>query len=122
MLRRLTLIAVLLVAACSSGSSSTTSSSSTKGSSSAGAATSGSSITIKDFTFSPTPLNAKMGDTITVTNDDGTDHELKANDGSFTTGRFANGSKSITVTKSGTVAYHCDVHDYMTGVIQVSGA
>jgi plastocyanin len=115
MLRRLTLIAVLAIAACGSGSSSSTPAGS-------GAATSGTAITIKDFKFSPTPLNAKVGDTITVTNQDGTDHELKANDGSFDAGRFATGSKTFAVSKTGTFAYHCDVHDYMTGVIQVAGS
>jgi plastocyanin len=79
-------------------------------------------ISIKDFKFSPTPLNAKVGDTITVTNEDDTDHELKADDGSFDAGRYAKGSGTITVTKAGTFAYHCDVHDYMTGVIQVAGS
>ncbi|MEY2404006.1 MAG: hypothetical protein QOD38_1557 [Acidimicrobiaceae bacterium] len=112
MLRRLTLIIVLTVAAaCSSGSSTSSSGS-----------PSGSTIAIKDFTFNPTPLEAKVGDTITVTNQDNTDHELKANDNSFTTGRFATGAKTITVTKAGEFAYHCDVHDYMTGVIQVAAS
>ncbi|MEY2450024.1 MAG: hypothetical protein QOH79_3500 [Acidimicrobiaceae bacterium] len=117
MLRRLTLIIVLTVAAaCSSGSSTSSSGSSTSSS------PSGRTIAIKDFTFNPTPLEAKVGDTITVTNQDNTDHELKANDNSFTTGRFATGAKTITVTKAGEFAYHCDVHDYMTGVIQVAAS
>ena len=95
---------------------------SSSGGSTAGTGASG-AITIKDFKFNPTPLNAKVGDTITVTNQDGTDHELKANDGgAFDAGRFSNGSKTFTVTKAGTFAYHCDVHDYMTGVIQVAGS
>ena len=79
-------------------------------------------MTIKDFKFSPTPLSAKAGDTITVTNQDATDHQVKANDGSFDSGRFADGSKTFTVTKPGTFAYHCDVHDYMTGIIQVTSS
>ena len=111
---------VVLAAGCSSGSS--TASTSTASTPTAGAGASGTSISIKDFKFAPTPLNAKAGDTITVTNNDGTDHELKANDGSFDAGRFSTGSMTFTVTKAGTFAYHCDVHDYMTGVIQVTGA
>ena len=105
--------AVGLAAGCSSGSSKA---------SAPASETVAAGITIKDFKFSPTPFTAKVGDTITVTNQDGTDHELKANDGSFDAGRFANGSKTFTVTKAGTFAYHCDVHDYMTGVIQVNGS
>jgi plastocyanin len=106
---------------CSSGSP-TTNASAPASSSSAPPSASGTTITIKDFVFSPTPLNAQVGDTVTVTNQDDADHELKANDGSFDAGRFAKGSKTFTVTKAGTFAYHCDVHDYMTGVIQVSGS
>jgi plastocyanin len=106
---------------CSSGSP-TTNASAPASSSSAPPSAAGTTITIKDFVFSPTPLNAKVGDTVTVTNQDDADHELKANDGSFDAGRFAKGSKTFTVTKAGTFAYHCDVHDYMTGVIQVSGS
>jgi plastocyanin len=80
------------------------------------------SITIKSFMFSPNPATAKVGDTITVKNDDGTDHTLTANDNSFDTMRFSSGSKTITVMKAGTVAIHCDVHNFMTGVIQVAAS
>lgn len=72
--------------------------------------------------FSPTPLSAKTGDVITVTNNDGTDHQVTADDKSFDTGPFANGTTTFTVTKSGMVPYHCEIHSYMTGVIQVTAA
>ena len=78
-------------------------------------------ITIKNFVFSPNPLAAKVGDTITITNDDGTDHSVTADDRSFDTGRFASGSRTITVSHAGTVTFHCQVHPSMTGVIQVAG-
>ncbi len=78
------------------------------------AGASGNAIAIKDFKFAPSPLDAKVGDTITVTNDDNTDHQLKANDSSFDTGAFSSGSKTITVMTAGTFAYHCAIHDYMT--------
>jgi plastocyanin len=106
---------VVLATGCSSSGTSSSGSASS-------APASGTAISIKDFKFSPTPLNAKVGDTITVTNQDDTDHELKANDGSFDAGRFAKGNGTFTVTNAGTFAYHCDVHDYMTGVIQVAGS
>jgi plastocyanin len=79
-------------------------------------------ITIKSFHFGPNPLNAKVGATITVTNDDDTAHTATADDKSFDTGRFSSGSRTITVTRAGTITFHCDIHDYMTGVIQVSPA
>jgi plastocyanin len=108
---------LVFAAACGSGSSASTSSSPASA-----ASTAGTTIAIKDFKFAPTPLNAKVGDSITVTNEDNTAHQLKANDSSFDTGSFSSGSKTIIVMTAGTFAYHCAIHDYMTGVIQVSAS
>jgi plastocyanin len=79
----------------------------------------GTAITIKDFQFSPDPIVVKAGDTITVTNDDGTAHTLTADDGKFDTGNLDGGARTtITVAAPGTYAYHCDIHNYMTGKIE----
>ena len=80
-----------------------------------------STITIASFTYSPNPATAKVGDTITITNNDGTDHTVTADDHSFDTGGFSSGSRTITVTHPGTITFHCDIHNFMTGSIQVSG-
>lgn len=80
-----------------------------------------STITIASFTYAPNPATAKVGDTITVANNDGTDHTVTADDHSFDTGAFSSGSRSITVKHSGTITFHCDIHNFMTGSIQVSG-
>lgn len=80
----------------------------------------GASLTIKSFSFSPNPLAAKVGDTVTVTNLDGTNHTVTAIDGSFDTGPFSGGSKTFRLTKAGTFNFHCNIHNFMTGVIQVS--
>jgi plastocyanin len=83
---------------------------------------SGTEITIRDFSYSPNPLRANVGDTITVTNDDDTAHTLTADDNSVTTGDLSNGqSGTITLEKAGTLAYHCEIHGTsMKGSIQVS--
>jgi len=82
----------------------------------------GTSITIKGFAFQPVELQAKTGDTITVTNSDGTDHSLTAVDGTFDTGRFSSGTKTIKVDKAGRFEFKCEVHSFMPhGFIQVSG-
>jgi plastocyanin len=104
-----------LLGACGGGDSKDDSSQST-----AKPAASGPSITIKDFKFSPTPASAKVGDTVTISNEDGTNHSVTADDGSFDTTPFSSGSKTITVAKAGTVAYHCVIHSSMKGVIQVA--
>jgi len=82
----------------------------------------GTSITIKGFAFEPVELKATAGDTITVTNSDGTDHSLTAVDGAFDTGRFSGGTKTFKVDKAGRFEFKCEVHSFMPhGFIQVSG-
>jgi len=101
------------LAACGSSDSKDTSSGKTGG---------GSTVTIKNFSFSPTPLNAKVGETITVSNTDSSIHTFTANDGSLDTGDIGSGATgTVTVTKAGEITYHCSIHDYMKGVIQVDG-
>ncbi|MGI8776810.1 MAG: cupredoxin domain-containing protein [Acidimicrobiales bacterium] len=119
----------MVVAGCSSSASKTAPPSSSDAPGSAAPATSvaaptpvdGTAITIKGFAFQPPELRAKVGDTITVTNADGTDHTLTAVDGSFTTGRFATGAKTVKVTAPGRFEFKCEVHGFMPhGFIQVS--
>ena len=58
---------------------------------------------------------------MTVTNDDGAAHTLTADDGKFDTGDLDGGKQAtITIDEPGTYAYHCDIHNYMTGVIEAS--
>ena len=82
--------------------------------------TGGPALTIKSFSFSPNPLVAKVGDTVTVTNLDGTNHTVTALDGSFNVGPFSSGSRTFRLAKAGTFNFHCNIHNFMTGVIQVS--
>jgi plastocyanin len=84
-----------------------------------GGSTVGNAVTIKDFAFSPTPLAVRTGATISVSNADGTAHTLTANNNSFDTGNLDGGAKgTITVDAPGRYAYHCEIHNYMTGVIE----
>jgi hypothetical protein len=53
-------------------------------------------------------------------NSDDTPHTATANDGSFDTGVIDGGSSgSAAVGESDTIAYHCDIHPFMTGTLQV---
>jgi plastocyanin len=79
--------------------------------SAAASSTQSTPLMIKDFAFSPNPYQAKVGDTVMIMNADDTDHTATAEDGSFDTGSF---------TGAGAIKYKCDIHNYMTGVIQVS--
>jgi plastocyanin len=81
------------------------------------------SISIQNFKFNPDPLNVKQGAKVTVAIlDDGVPHSVTADDGSFDTGIFmkSNGPKTITVSKAGTIHYHCQVHSFMKGTITAS--
>ena len=88
------------------------------------AATGGSdSVAIQNFKFNPDTLNVKQGAKVTVAIlDDGVPHSLTADDGSFDTGIFqkSNGPKTITVSKTGAIHYHCQVHSFMKGTFNAS--
>jgi plastocyanin len=80
---------------------------------------SGTAVTIKNFQFSPNPIVVKAGSTLTVTNDDGTTHTLTADDKSFGTGNLNGGAKAtVKIGAPGKYAYHCEIHNYMTGTIE----
>jgi plastocyanin len=85
----------------------------------AGGGATGTAVSIKNFQYSPDPIIVDAGAELTVTNDDGTVHTLTADDGSFDTGDLDGGAAgTITVQAPGRYAYHCDVHNYMTGTIE----
>ncbi|MGH9300489.1 MAG: cupredoxin domain-containing protein [Acidimicrobiales bacterium] len=112
----------VLFAAC--GSSSPSSSPSTTASPGSGSAPSGGSTTIviKNFKFVPATLTVKVGTKITVHNEDNTTHTLTARNGAFDTGDISGGSTAtFTVTKAGTFPYICNIHQYMTGTLTVTG-
>lgn len=78
-------------------------------------------ITMQEFAFNPDPFLAEAGDSITVVNLDGVVHTLTADDGSVDTGRLASGShEPITVSRAGVTSFHCDIHDFMRGVIRTT--
>ena len=81
-----------------------------------------STVVIKSFEFTPARVEAKVGDTITVRNEDTANHSFTAKDDQalFDTGQFTAGERQISLTKAGTYDFVCTVHPYMEGVIQVS--
>jgi len=139
---------LLIVAACSSGSSTSTAPSAAPSSaapaseaapsesaaaseSAAGgggaacaASTTAATVaaTIANFAFSPASITAKVGDTVTWTNNDTTAHTATVtSDSSCDTGNIAAGaSGSIQFNVAGTYDYMCKIHPNMTGKIEVS--
>lgn len=117
----LAVLAVVAVGLVSCSSSSTGSVASSTGASTTGATTptGGPTVSIKNFSFSPVPLKVGAAETITISNNDSTDHTFTDDGGAFDTGHIAPGtSKTVTITKAGTYNYHCNIHPSMKGVIQ----
>ena len=112
------------LAACggSSGGGSTSASTSAPSSSSGG---SGGGVTIKmqNIQFSPKDTTVKVGDKVTWTNDDNTDHNDTADSGAdFKSKDFGNGATfEFTPDKAGTIKYVCTIHPGMTGTLNVTG-
>ena len=80
-------------------------------------------VTIKDFAYSPSPAQAKVGDVITFTNEDGAPHSAVLDtDSGCATDRLEKGAAgSLTFSAPGTYAYHCGVHgNSMKGTVTVT--
>jgi plastocyanin len=115
-----TLALGLLFTGCSKSKSDSSSSGDTK---TTAPAASGTEVTIKGFKFDPTPLKAKVGDTITWTNKDSSTHEVKSTSGpaEFDTGKITTGKTGkVKLTKAGKYEYECSIHPTMKGEIDVS--
>jgi amicyanin len=81
------------------------------------------SVTIADFSFTPSSISINQGDTVTWNNNGPTPHSATANDGSFDTGILRKGqSGSHTFNEAGTYSYICTPHPYMKGTVVVQAA
>jgi plastocyanin len=79
-------------------------------------------VEISGFAFHPASIQAKVGDKITFTNQDTTEHTATATSGAtFDSGALGKGkSFTFTATKAGTIKFVCSFHPGMTGTITVS--
>jgi plastocyanin len=77
-------------------------------------------VIIRNFAFAPDRLTVPVGTVLKVTNEDGSTHTLTARDGAFTTGELDGGrSATVELTRAGSFAYYCKIHNYMTGTVVV---
>ena len=99
------------------GATKSSSSPSNTSANSAGAQT----IDISNFKFAPPTLTVHAGAKVTVKNSDTTAHTATADaGGAFDTHDIAPGaSATITLKAAGRVAYHCNIHSFMHGMIVV---
>lgn len=116
-------VAIMLAAtACSSGSSSSTSSTAPSASTTTGgsAGASKATITAANFAFDPNSVDVSSGNvTLTVTNNDTTEHTFTLDDGSSSTPLPAGQTQTITLNLTQTVGWHCTIHPTMTGTLNV---
>lgn len=78
-----------------------------------------STISIKNFSFSPSIVTIKIGTTITWTNNDSVLHTVTSID-NFDSGNIAQGKTfSYTFDEVGIFEYLCTIHPYMQGKIIV---
>ena len=125
-MRRIALLlcAAFALAAAGCGSSNDSSSStSTPAASTPAASSSGGGVAIKmqNIAFDPKAVTVKVGQKITWTNDDSTDHNVTADSGAdFKSDDFGkDGTFDFTPDKAGTIKYECTIHPGMTATITV---
>jgi plastocyanin len=119
-IRRTALLAVgallvTLAAACGGSSGG--------GSTGAGASGKPNTVTIKDFTFTPSSLTVKAGTKVTFVNEDAVPHNAKGSGSSsaISSADLQHGqSYTVTLTKRGTYHYTCTIHPNMMGTITVT--
>ena len=82
-----------------------------------------SSVTIDNFSFSPTPITVPVGTTLTWTNHDDVPHTVVADDQQFKSKALDTDEKfSHTFTKPGTYSYFCSIHPKMVAKVIVEEA
>jgi plastocyanin len=113
-------VVALAAAGCGSNGSSTSSGSSSSASTSTAAPSSsggGVAIKMQNIAFDPKAVTVKVGQKVTWTNGDATDHNVTADSGaSFKSKDFGQGGTfSFTPTKAGTITYECTLHPNMKG-------
>lgn len=129
-MRKLNTTAVLLtlalvIAACGGSSGEPTESdeptATTAGAGEAGDTGGELDITIENFDFSGAET-AAVGDTVTITNEDGVGHTWTAVEGGFDSGTIAEGETfEFTFDEDGEFDYFCSIHPQMEGTITVEG-
>jgi plastocyanin len=71
--------------------------------------------------FSPNPVEVKVGETVTWINDDSGRHTVTSKDGVFDSGMMGKGqSFSFTFDKAGEYPYFCSPHPNMVGTVVVT--
>ena len=80
-------------------------------------------ISIDDMAFNPDNITIAAGDTVVWTNNMGMTHTATGDSGEFDSGNIApNKTFSHTFGDAGTITYHCKIHTFLTGTVEVSAS
>ena len=72
--------------------------------------------------YDPTKVDVLVGTTVTWKNDDSTNHTVTADEDAFSSGYLPpGGSFTFTFTKEGRYRFHCTIHKFMKGEVDVFG-
>ena len=78
-------------------------------------------LTIANFAFNPQELSVASGDTVTVTNEDGSAHTFTAEDAGIDLQLGASESGEVTIdAEPGDYDFICTIHPSMQGTLTVS--
>jgi plastocyanin len=78
-------------------------------------------VEIKNMAFNPASVTIAAGDTVEWTNTMGMAHTATGDNGEFDSGSIASGQTFSNVfSTAGTIAYHCEIHPFMTGAVVVT--
>ncbi|MFL5650277.1 MAG: cupredoxin domain-containing protein [Chloroflexota bacterium] len=125
-------IALVISACSSSGGGGSSAAASAAGAPSAAASAAGApcaeasgsgsvTVSVKDFSFDPSTVNAKVGDTITFSNTGAAPHNATLDAGGCATPDIQSGkSDGLTFTAAGSYPFHCSIHPQMKGTITVA--
>ncbi|MFA6408456.1 MAG: plastocyanin/azurin family copper-binding protein [Candidatus Paceibacterota bacterium] len=82
----------------------------------------GTTVSIHNFSFTPSTLTVKTGTTVTWINNDNMPHTVTSDSGSLPASQpIAPGqSFNFTFTAPGSVSYHCSIHPVMKGAVTVT--
>ena len=78
-------------------------------------------VPIRDFFFDPADITVEPGTTVMWVNEGTHPHTVTSDDGQFDSETLMPGdSFMVTFSGSGTLTYHCEIHDFMMGSVTVS--
>jgi plastocyanin len=114
-------VVALAAAGCGGGDDNGGSTSSAPASTSSSSSSGGVEIKMQNIAFDPKDVTVKVGQKVTWTNDDSTDHNVTADSGAdFKSDNFGkDGTFSFTPNQAGTIKYVCTIHPGMTATLNV---